>query len=427
MKVIVACLFAFFVASSAMETSFMNTLQADIAALLEKDGATIGGVLKLLRDLKAHEQNDLKELIQKWEKVDQPRHLRLIAQAQKALDDKIAECNAIETLIHAQEKEKATYEENIHSAETKIEENNKRVASREDKRCKNNLLFLDKVRQARQVRKFLVYLVKQMSKKSFQKFVTSQPTAFLSLREVAVHQHDNSIAELTKIHLMSTFFETEAEADPHSGYTDEELDKKFNVSARTKAEIGTGHIDNDKKDLTLEGYNYTEETAGDFITMTIKFLGKLIAEIDANIKELRENEEEAVAAFQKFRLTIEMQNHVLTLYIAHCKEFVAKLVTAIAANKVELKKCRDEIPPLRKELAEREAAYKKAYNAYMARRKNLEHIIPLIQKAIDIYLAKVNAAGKEYHERVRDYAADQKFDKTNAKFEHRTDFEYKKP
>jgi len=427
MKFYVVALFAFLAVATATETdmTFMNTLKADIAVLMEK-GATVESVLKLLDDILGHEENDLKVLIHTWEKVKQPHFLEIIAKAQKAVDDKKEECATIKKFIESQEKEVKQYEENISRAQKKIAANLKAVERREASRCKNNILFLDKVREARQVRHFLVYLVKQMSKKSFANTIKNNAAAFLSLREVALNQHEDSIAELMKIHFMSQFFEEEAH--PSKGYTDEQLDKMFNVHKRSDKEIGSGHVDNKKAALKLDTYHYTEESAADYVNGVVKFIRGIISEIDGNIKKLREAEEDAVAHYQAYRQKIEYENISLTIYIKQCKEFIVQLKKDIEANKVVLQKCLEEIPPLEAILHAHQKAYKDAYDAYVARRANLENVvIPTLKLAKKKYIAQVEkVAGKKFSARISDYAADEKFDKTK-NFEKRTHFSYKTP
>jgi hypothetical protein len=427
MKFYVVALFAFLAVATATETemTFMNTLKADITELMEK-GATVQSVLKLLDDILKHEEKDLKDLIHKWEKVDQPRFLATIAKAQKAVDDKKEECATIKKFIESQEQEVKQYEENIHRAEVKIAANLKSVTKREASRCKNNIVFLDKVREARHVKQFLVYLVKHMSSKSFANTIATNAAAFLSLRDVALNKHEDSIAELTKIHLMSRFFEEEAH--PKKGYTDDEMDKMFNVHGRTKKEIGDDQVDNKKGALKLDTYHYTKESAADYVNGVITFIKSIISEIDSNIKKLREAEETAVHEFQQFRTKIEYENLSLHIYIKQCKEFIVQLKKDIEANKVVYAKCLSEIPPLVAILKAHEKSYKDAYDHYVARRANLEiTVIPTLKEAKKKYIAHVEkTAGKKYAARISDYAADNKFDKTNKAFDSRTHFAYKK-
>lgn len=341
-----------------------------------------------------------------------------IDQAKENLDNKIAECNAIEDNLNDLKQQKKDRENDIENAQNTIKRNNEFLQKAEERRCENNLSYLSKINNINNAVNLLKYLKQKMSDSSFKNYVTSQKVALLLLKS-ASQGHDNSFADLTKLHLMSLVDVSVSETsqkvggEPEGPKTKEELNKEFDTKERTAQEIGTGHVDNDKGALEGVTYDYTNESVEDYIARTIKFIDSLIGNFEDDKKSLEETEAGLVDKFLKLKTQIEKDNHVLALEIKNLQDQVAALEAEIAQVEKDLSECRDEIPGLEQIHKDAIELYNDKKAEYEKRKEDHEKMIPALEEALRIYNEKVVAAKATYKERVADYAPDQTFDKTS--------------
>lgn len=264
------------------------------------------------------------------------------------------------------------------------------------------------------------YIREEVSKAEFANYLNEEGGALLELSTALRHKSDDFLGLLAKHQLFAQTGLRQEDGENYQGLDNAELDAEFDTSARTEGEIGTGHIDNEKGELGLNGYEYTDENGVFFIHKLVGYLDELIAEIEAENQSLEQNEATLGMAFIKFRDEIERENHVLKLQIEQWQAYIVKLQAIIKKNKSAHQQCIREQTALETNLNSIKAEYSEATIAYNDRSNKMANTIAVIEKAIEIYTNKVSSASSEYKERVKDYTEDEnkEFDKTD--FENRS-------
>jgi ribosomal protein L24 len=161
---------------------------------------------------------------------------------------------------------------------------------------------------------------------------------------------------------------------------------------RTRAEIGTEHLDNTRgalKKLDTPGHEKIASFNKATRTRVVKMIDALIAHLRASRKRLTEMEIKAAEDFAIFQNSTEKENEYLEEKIAELTKEILELTNQINISKVQLvkrKKLRDQAKA-RLELLRKMCREKKAYFAKETARRRLENTY--IDQATKIFETKL--------------------------------------
>jgi hypothetical protein len=380
-----------------------------------QDDYTVDRVVKLLKDIKFTEQHDLEELIKNWAETE-PVLQAAITSSSDALQQKIASCEEIEDILNSNIEERDRYFALIEEARGRIEHNLRIIQEQEDFRCQANKVYIGKIRENNQALKFLHYLKDKLSNPSFKDYLTNNPQLLQLRNSHSDHNGNHTLGLIAKLHLMSAIqLKGHKKAHQYQGETKEDLEATYNVDLRNEEEIGSGHIDNDKGELTREKYEQISRDVDLFISELIALIDELIAQTEESIRSLEEAEGQANFDLAEFIEQLNLENRVLNKYIDQWSEYVDDLDEIILNNQNAHTECFNQIPTYRDSYQAAQDNYDAEKSKFETSKTSQENTISMLDTVIHLYETKVAKAASTYKERVEDYVEDDQkvFDKTD--------------
>ena len=371
-------------------------------------------VRALMQNLKNSNVNDQKQADVR-EKNERAWCTRQIARAVKLLARRQHDVDSLEAHIQYLVKTRAEARKDRATRVQRIKNNLALLAKFKKQRCDNNLLFVKQLREHMQavavmklLRGDIVAYFNAKPKGQRGAFVEQfeEYTSLLDEEHKAIFTELKS--EITNLaapraHRLDRNRETTVVTRKDAA-VDAQGDRLTAQKARTKKQIGTGHVDNKRgalKKLATPEHQKIAEFNRQTRTRILKMIDGLVAHLRASRRKLTRDEIHAAEDFAIFHNSMEKENEYLAEKIKELTKEILSLTNQLNVSRAQLVKRKQLRDQARKALAllRKMCDEKNHYFAKQTVRRTRENV------SIDASLAIFNKIIKNLSERVRNRAS----------------------
>ncbi|EGR26962.1 hypothetical protein IMG5_204130 [Ichthyophthirius multifiliis] len=341
---------------------------------------------ELLQELLNDVHSNLNDL-DKDKETNKPLLEKDIQNQNDVLAQSIVHCKSEEAQLKDYEDKLQTTRDYIEYLKQRMVDNLNRLDSLNQARCQQNASFIKDMKNYNLALRLIEFLrIQIQNKDNFslieKKLLMQKINVLFQLYE----QHDTNGLQLLQQYVNDPLYD---------------IKQDYTEKGRNAEQIGNKHIDNNKDDLSLEGFvNGERQTWAGYKRQLLDLLDKFEAKIKENKSQAQQDEINSAMHLAEFQAQVEKENKELAKSLEAAITQEAKLVRLVEQYTQNSKKCREQISQQEKLISDSEEYLKKKISEYNSKRAALLEEIQLLEEVLAIYNQKVQSNEDDFKDRV---------------------------